>query len=151
MSFHLSHHPQEVVLAQLSLYVHKGGLKPHSFYFCISRFCLYFAARLLNVTTREDTDDYDQVWMSSHELDYGIFRVKASANAHILLSDTILDAHANVYEVVIGISSNTESVIRESKYGTDQVRVDTPGIVDINEVRFFWCKWTDQKLQVGGN
>ena len=31
-----SHHPQEVLLAQFSLYVHKGGLKPDSFHF----FCL---------------------------------------------------------------------------------------------------------------
>ena len=29
-----SHHPQEVLLAQVSLYVHKGGLKPDSFHFC---------------------------------------------------------------------------------------------------------------------
>ena len=28
-----SHHPQEVLLAQFSLYVHKGGLKPYSFHF----------------------------------------------------------------------------------------------------------------------
>ena len=28
-----SHHPQEVLLAQLSLYVHKGSLKPDSFHF----------------------------------------------------------------------------------------------------------------------
>ena len=28
-----SHHPQEVLLAQFSLYVHKGGLKTDSFYF----------------------------------------------------------------------------------------------------------------------
>ena len=28
-----SHHPQEVLLAQFSLYVHKGGLKPDSFCF----------------------------------------------------------------------------------------------------------------------
>ena len=27
------HHPQEVILAQFSLYVHKGGLKTDSFYF----------------------------------------------------------------------------------------------------------------------
>ena len=27
------HHPQEVILAQFSLYVHKGGLKPDSFHF----------------------------------------------------------------------------------------------------------------------
>ena len=28
-----SHHPQEVLLAQFSLYVHTGGLKPDSFHF----------------------------------------------------------------------------------------------------------------------
>ena len=35
-----SHHPQEVLLAQFSLYVHKGGLKPDSFHFyaeCVER------------------------------------------------------------------------------------------------------------------
>ena len=31
-----SHHPQEVLLAQFSLYVHKGGLKPDSFHFIVS-------------------------------------------------------------------------------------------------------------------
>ena len=29
----MAHHPQEVLLAQFSLYVHKGGLKPDSFHF----------------------------------------------------------------------------------------------------------------------
>ena len=28
-----SHYPQEILLAQFSLYVHKGGLKPDSFHF----------------------------------------------------------------------------------------------------------------------
>ena len=28
-----SHHPQEVLMAQFSLYVHKGGLKPDAFHF----------------------------------------------------------------------------------------------------------------------
>ena len=32
-----SHHPQEVPLAQFSLYVHKGGLKPDSFHFIYNR------------------------------------------------------------------------------------------------------------------
>ena len=38
-----SHHPQEVLLAQFSLYVHKGGLKPDSFHFILSssKFHLY--------------------------------------------------------------------------------------------------------------
>ena len=35
-----SHHPQEVLLAQFSLYVHKGGLKPDSFHFLvIANYC----------------------------------------------------------------------------------------------------------------
>ena len=33
VSSHSSHHPQEVLPAQFSLYVHKGGLKPDSFHF----------------------------------------------------------------------------------------------------------------------
>ena len=33
VSSHSSHHPQEVLLAQFSVYVHKGGQKPDSFYF----------------------------------------------------------------------------------------------------------------------
>ena len=32
-----SHHPQEVLLAQFSLYVHKGGLKPDSFHLFTQR------------------------------------------------------------------------------------------------------------------
>ena len=32
-----SHHPQEVLLAQFSLYVHKGGLKPDSFHLFTGR------------------------------------------------------------------------------------------------------------------
>ena len=32
-----SHHPQEVFLAQFSLYVHKSGLKPDSFHYIVSR------------------------------------------------------------------------------------------------------------------
>ena len=35
-----SHHPQEVLLAQFSLYVHKGGLKPDSFHLFIVEFIL---------------------------------------------------------------------------------------------------------------
>ena len=32
VSFQLSHYPQDVILAQFSLYMHKGGLKPDSFH-----------------------------------------------------------------------------------------------------------------------
>ena len=41
-----SHHPQEVLLAQFSLYVHKGGLKPDSFHF-ITKDLSRFSSELL--------------------------------------------------------------------------------------------------------
>ena len=34
-----SHHPQEVLLAQFSLYVHKSGLKPDSFHLRLNKAC----------------------------------------------------------------------------------------------------------------
>ena len=37
VSYQSSHHPQEVLLAQFSLYVHKGGLKPDSFHFLMAK------------------------------------------------------------------------------------------------------------------
>ena len=36
VSFQSSHNPEEVLLAQFSLYAHKGGLKPDSFHFIFS-------------------------------------------------------------------------------------------------------------------
>ena len=53
-----SHHPQEVLLAQFSLYVHKGGLKPDSFHFTathnfkwlkITHVCLIWAQLIANL------------------------------------------------------------------------------------------------------
>ena len=40
VSSHSSDHPQEFILAQFSLYVHKGGLKTHSFHFYSCQNCL---------------------------------------------------------------------------------------------------------------
>ena len=39
LSSHTSHHPQEVLLVQFGLSVHKSDLKPHSFYFYLTSYC----------------------------------------------------------------------------------------------------------------
>ena len=39
VSSHSSHHPQRVLLAQFSLYVHKSGLKPDLFNFLFATLC----------------------------------------------------------------------------------------------------------------
>ena len=49
-SFQSSHHSQEVLLAQFSLYVHKGGLKPDSFYLSHTRHVLKMSSYTLLTT-----------------------------------------------------------------------------------------------------
>ena len=66
MSFHSSHHPLEVLLAQfISLYVHKGDLKPHSFHFNGGPGKNQGAARggggyIINTISTLQTQDFEQ-------------------------------------------------------------------------------------------
>ena len=53
-----SHHPQEILLAQFSLYVHKGGLKPDSFHFISGLWNLNFMS--LQVVNRGS--DHNLKW-----------------------------------------------------------------------------------------
>ena len=58
MSSQSSHHPQEVLLAQFSLYVHKGGLKPDLFHFFldIEKVNLSFCKKILHL--KRNTANY---------------------------------------------------------------------------------------------
>ena len=59
MSSQSSHHLQEVLLAQFSLYVHKGSLKPDSFYFI----CLYNTTQLcLSLSSKQQR--MNQCWFN---------------------------------------------------------------------------------------
>ena len=53
VSSHSSYHPQEALLAQISLYVHKSGIKPDSFHlhFVSCSWCRYFALCLMHKIT----------------------------------------------------------------------------------------------------
>ena len=56
-----SHHPQEVLLAQFSLYVHKGGLKPDSFHFLLhlNTYSIWVIDhyKFVNLSVRRSTSD----------------------------------------------------------------------------------------------
>ena len=64
-----SHHPQEVLLAQFSLYVHKGGLKPDSFHFILVILlpCMYYTCNnIFNSTVRMAIMQVMVGWYSSY-------------------------------------------------------------------------------------
>ena len=59
VSSHSSHHPQEVLLAQFSLYVHKGGLNPDSFHFLSASFeyLCYGYTTIINILLFKSRDE----------------------------------------------------------------------------------------------
>ncbi len=61
------------------------------------------------------------VWMTQHEHTSFVFKVKATNDAHIALS--AVEAHNPAYEVVLGGSGNTRSMIRDARFNTDMVGV----------------------------
>ena len=57
-----SHHPQEVLLAQFSLYVHKGGLKPDLFHFFTCLNCAAWSTKN-NCIRFSDISNVETVYM----------------------------------------------------------------------------------------
>ena len=61
-----SHHPQEVLLAQFSLYVHKGGLKPDSFHYLRGINISSFSLRLPDIPSH--VPNLRQYWTNALHL-----------------------------------------------------------------------------------
>lgn len=43
---------------------------------------------------------------------------------------------------------NQKSVIRDTFLGTNTVETYTPGIVSCDELRYFWLRWSNSRLEV---
>ena len=91
VSSQLSHHPQEVILAQFSLHVHKGGLNPDSFHF------RFFFVAILTQCAESDVKQYllthspprlTQVAVQSH-----IRETKSSKCQQCILSLLVLSSN----------------------------------------------------------
>ena len=64
-----SHHPQEVLLAQFSLYVHKGGLKPDSFHFLVQHYMSMFTVTCrIRIRIRNVLFDQKKIYICSYNL-----------------------------------------------------------------------------------
>ena len=64
-----------------------------------------------------------------------------------MLSDSV-EGTSNIYEVLLGMGGNEYSVIRETMWGSNTVQVYTPGIVSCDELRYFWFRWKNDRLEV---
>ena len=80
-----SHHPQEVLLAQFSLYVHKGGLKPDSFHFIFLPLLAECSMLMLNPCYRYGCFYSHRTFSSCTNNDYIHLYEESNANDKITL------------------------------------------------------------------
>ncbi|XP_078682431.1 uncharacterized protein LOC144916906 [Branchiostoma floridae x Branchiostoma belcheri] len=77
------------------------------------------------------------------------FQVSAYKAAYISLSPENHDV-TDMYEIVIGLWSNTKSAIRREKRGENRALVSTPAIISPTEYRTFWINLApDGTISVG--
>ncbi|WAR17325.1 CPMD8-like protein [Mya arenaria] len=70
-----------------------------------------------------------------------LFETKGKNDAHILLQNEPEKYLSDVYEVVLGLNSNTESHLRLLQQGTVLCSLKTPDILTAKEYRPFWITW----------
>lgn len=76
------------------------------------------------------------------------FRVRAANDAHIVLSREPNDTHP-IIEVFIGGWKNSKSIIQKNQAKREVAEALTPGILNANELRGFWIRYTVGAVTVG--
>ena len=96
-----SHHPQEVLLAQFSLYVHKGGLKPDSFHFIFSATIkLILATDEVLITTLKVITATTKVILSTEEVIIATLNVISATTKVILATEEVITATLKVISAI---------------------------------------------------
>jgi len=76
------------------------------------------------------------------------FKVRSPNDAYLALSPGTQQGQP-IYEIFIGGWKNTKSVIRQNDNNLDVAEVCTPGILNADEFRGFWVRWSDNVISVG--
>ena len=93
---------------------------------------------------------YNQFWLGVEDTNSVVFRVRASNDAHLALSQaSTTPGLTEVREVVIGASNNQRTVIRNKRQEQDLKSADTPDILSPDEDRYFWISWLSGTYNIG--
>lgn len=92
---------------------------------------------------------YNYTWIQPYN-NYLTFKVRTCNDAHILLSNTLLDtSETNSYEIVFGAFENTRTVIRQGSHGNELAAADTPDIMNCDAFLPLWVKWENSVITIG--
>ena len=84
-----------------------------------------------------------------------MFRVRAGADANLVLAPYIEDTESGVYEITIGADANNITLLRDGthinkdKPGKVLERRITRNILSADEARTFWISWANGYIQLG--
>lgn len=83
--------------------------------------------------------DSSRLVQQDGDVQYVTFAVKANNDAHIALDSTTHDHGHEFYEIVYSGWGNTQSVIRKSSQGNNQVVAQTHNMLSPNEYTYLWA------------
>jgi hypothetical protein len=96
----------------------------------------------------DETNDFDHVVLST-ERKYFDFTVKACHSIHVILTHSPGVVYAFAYDVVIGTSNNTMSVIRKLSPNGMEREFVTDKILSCAADTTLWMTWNDGIIRVG--
>lgn len=94
-------------------------------------------------------DSYGRIMVSVVNYKEFVFAVRACHDASIAFSQVAGIYTHYTYELVIGATDNTETILRSSVGGAVLKSVYTSQILDCNAVRLFWVNWRDGMMSFG--
>jgi len=98
----------------------------------------------------ESSYDFDHVVLLT-ERKYLVFFVKACQNAHVILSHLPGVVDSLAYNITLGASGNTKSVVHKLPPQETTKEYDTPGVLQCenSEGTPFWMLWSEYTIRVG--
>ena len=92
---------------------------------------------------------YNQFWMNVEEKTPVIFQVTTCADAGIALSSTLGERAYHTYELVLGTTQNSRSILRNRTTGEVYADVQTPSLLSCTDARPFWLRFEKGIFEVG--
>jgi hypothetical protein len=94
--------------------------------------------------------DYFTLHRSLLDTQQTTFKVKSASDAKVALLSVPSNFKAPSYELIIGADQNTVTILRCKSISGDVVfEIDTPDILNSNELRPFWVSWVNGTIEFG--
>jgi hypothetical protein len=96
-----------------------------------------------------DDSDYDNIGYSVSGRSGLLFGVAACNDVHVALTETPGVQTRRAYELVIGASGNSQTLLKDASSGSSLAQVSSANILSCNAVKSFWLSWTNASVSFG--